>query len=427
MHEQERGAYEILGTSWQTVYSEDRDTKMNEAERNSYISRMYEKRIKILKNAIEYQYITEERKKEIEQEIIACKQAYSQIATEELRIIYNQNILKEKEAEKKIAQKRGKLRSANEKNHQLKDEYQKIYEDIEQTEGERKAQKSKFEEFRKQYKNKTKLSAYGILGITQEGIESLETEEEKDEKIKEKADYLLQQWEHQLQKAPDLIEKNENIIKINEIKEAYEEIKTKERRNQYDKYLEDKKQKRIENEYSHTSEYNPELIRAGKGKEGEWFQNRKVKAVKTATRVLAFPDDRHRNLRIRGTEIIGFLDNSSNELKKVYRYEVKRTINGKEKLDVVYTGISMVELTLKKQTEEDFDYYNSLINELFSEENIEASKYNEGYIGNIQKDENGKYYTTLGEDTLSEEEQKMLTAVIINHYKEKQQQNESER
>lgn len=266
MHEQERGAYEILGTSWQTVYSEDRDTKMNEAERNSYISRMYEKRIKILKNAIEYQYITEERKKEIEQEIIACKQAYSQIATEELRIIYNQNILKEKEAEKKIAQKRGKLRSANEKNHQLKDEYQKIYEDIEQTEGERKAQKSKFEEFRKQYKNKTKLSAYGILGITQEGIESLETEEEKDEKIKEKADYLLQQWEHQLQKAPDLIEKNENIIKINEIKEAYEEIKTKERRNQYDKYLEDKKQKRIENEYSHTSEYNPELIRAGKGK-----------------------------------------------------------------------------------------------------------------------------------------------------------------
>ena len=115
MHEKEKDAYQILRTSYQTVYSEEKETKMNEAERNSYITRMFEKRVKILKSAIEYEYITQEHKYELEQEIIACKEAYNKIATEELRIIYNENILKEKEAQKQRAQKIGGLRSVNEK------------------------------------------------------------------------------------------------------------------------------------------------------------------------------------------------------------------------------------------------------------------------------------------------------------------------
>lgn len=429
MYEQRKNAYELLGTSWKTVYSEDKNIKMNEAERNNYIRGKYERKIKILENSMQYPQITEEKKRELRQKKIVYKEAYKKIATEKLRIIYNREIEKKIKAENRRAQReKAKLRSTDGKIRKLKDGYKKMNQKIEESEEERQIQQSKLQEFKKQYEHKTKPSAYGVLRITQEGIENLEKEEEKDEKLKKKRDYLLGKWNDQLKKTTNLIEKNEIIIKIYEIKEAYEKIATEERRTKYNKYLEEKKQKRIQSKYSHISEYNPKLIRAGEGKEGEWFQNRKVKAVKIATRVLECKDDRHRNLRIRGTQIIGFLDNSSNELKKVYKYEVKRTINGIEKIDVVYTGISMIELSFEKETEEDFEYYNCIINELFSEENIEASKYNEGYIGNIKKDENGKYYTTLGEDKLSEEEQKMLTAVMINNYKEKQEkESESER
>ena len=59
------------------------------------------------------------------------------------------------------------------------------------------------------------------------------------------------------------------------------------------------------------------------------------------------------------------------------------------------------------------EYYDCVVNELLSEDSIEGSKYNGGYIGNVERAKDGKYTSTLDRKELNAEEQEMLTAVML--------------
>lgn len=422
-----KDCYQIIGTSWETVYSER--LRKNEAEQDSHIRQRHDDTVRPLKALLDFPMITNEQKENYTKQIEECDKAYEKIATAELRNIYNEWLRKQKESKNYVAKKKGELRSTNEKISDFREKCKKARIQTQMISEKTRQQQNKYAAFKRQYAQRkpTKRTPYSILNIMPENLLPL-SNEKRDEIVKEKKEELLKYYQEKLKESEDIIEKSRIIIEIYEIKEAYEQIETEEKREEYKKYKEKNRQQfrkqEIEARYSHMKEYCPKIIRDSQVVDNELFQNKLIEKTIEPSRVYAADEEQeNRNLRFRRTAVIGFFD-ISREMGRVYEYEVKRTIDGKEKLDTVYTGISIENLMKEKRDGNNFDQnlYECIINELFSEEMIEASKYNEGYIGGIEKDEEGKYYTTLGKDRLSIKERKMLTAVILQKQKEKEEE-----
>ena len=101
-------------------------------------------------------------------------------------------------------------------------------------------------------------------------------------------------------------------------------------------------------------------------------------------------------------------------------YEIRRIIEGEERVDIVYTHLSLPSLKIQEETGKPIndDYYDCVVNKLLSEEMIKGSKYNSGYIGQIEQDKKGNYYTTLDKGKLNAREQEMLSAVMMMQQRE---------
>ena len=87
--------------------------------------------------------------------------------------------------------------------------------------------------------------------------------------------------------------------------------------------------------------------------------------------------------------------------------------NNTDKVDKIYTILDVPKLGFNKKTGKlvNSQYYDCVVNKLLSEETIEGSKYNGGYIGLVEKKQNG--YDITIDKKLSEEEQENLTAIMI--------------
>lgn len=272
-------------------------------------------------------------------------------------------------------------------------------------------------------------TAYDFFGISEKNIKmypvnkSNSLVESAYNKIIEKCNKALQNEEtdfRQRQKIEYILKKSEsyyNLINTPEKRKIYEEILDRK-----EKEINEKARREyIKVKYSKKNYYNKDLIKTTQS--GEKMVARKE--IKRAPYVLL--EDESNTFIKKKAEIIfknctGGLESNINE------YEVIKTIKGQEKRDIIYTNLLLSELGIDNETGKPVNpkYYDCVVNKLLTEDMIEGSKYNGGYIGLIEKKENGEYHTTLGKEELDPTEQEMLTAVMIIKEREKNTQEREE-
>lgn len=86
-------------------------------------------------------------------------------------------------------------------------------------------------------------------------------------------------------------------------------------------------------------------------------------------------------------------------INKLDEYEFERIIDGEKCIDKIYINLSIFDLSIDKNVRRPIvnpEYYNYIVNELLSEENIlKAKKYNYNYMGKVIKDKDGNYQIVL--------------------------------
>ncbi len=272
--------------------------------------------------------------------------------------------------------------------------------------------------------NFQRKNPYSVLNASYETVQNLPSEKKKDEFLMKRMKYLKTQYLNELEKESDYRKKNQLELIIQQIEEAYDTVSTEEKRKQYRTEEQTKQtvQKRkldeeqIKRKYSHISEYNRNSL------EGTFSNKNHPKMIVVRKEVLSneipYPDEQNRNLRVRKTGRIEFTNWMGGQLY-VDELEVRREIEGKEKVDTIYTNLSVPDLDVDMNTgvPANPDYYNCFTNKLLAEDTIQGSKYNEGFIGGIEKDTDGNYYITLEKQQKEEEklppiEQQQMAAVI---------------
>ena len=215
-------------------------------------------------------------------------------------------------------------------------------------------------------------------------------------------------------------------IDVQSLEYAYEKLETEQSRQEYNKYLEfqthekemEDISKNVERQYrikkcDKHDQYNPDLL--------ETIHNGELVGEKVVVRkptkepiTVALKDER--NIRIKQTGTVHYRNVTSAYNSYVNEYEITRNVDGEERTDIVYTEISLLRLGTKRKKDElvDPNYYDCVVNKLLSEDAIEGSKFNGGYVGLIEQMKNGQYGTTIDKDgPLSVEEQENLAAVMV--------------
>ncbi len=277
-----------------------------------------------------------------------------------------------------------------------------------------------------------KKTPYEVLNLFKESMK-YRSAEKNDAVIKERRDEALKNLQKKLQNVSDFKEKLRIEAEIKEIEEAYEMIKTEDKRKVYieqeQKKDEEEKQKvrtqKIKEKYCHSSEYTPYLIRNRQNSGDKSLQNKMIERKEELSEEYSYIDKENRQLRIRQTAKINFENWTGVNKFFINEYEVIRKINGEEKKDIIYMNLAIrdlkIDLSVDKKTSKPInpDYYDCFVNKLLAEETIEGSKYNEGFIGGIGQNREGNYYITLEKDCLSPMEQEQMTAVMIMKQKER--------
>lgn len=280
-----------------------------------------------------------------------------------------------------------------------------------------------------------KKTPFEVLNLLEESIQ-FRTDDENDKIIKGRVEQLLIYYEQQLESSNDFKKKLKIRTKILEIENAYEMIKTSDRRKEYanqEKKDQEEKQKakNIEEKYSHVSEYKADFVNNKENAKDKSIKDKIIERQEKLSEECVFIDKDDRELRIRQTGRINFQNWTSVNNVFINEYEIKREINGEEKKDTVYINLDIqdfeMNLEINKKTGKlvDPDYYDCIANELLAEEAIEGSKYNGGFLGGIRRDKNGQYHITLADETLSHMEQEQMTAVMIMKEIEKKEKEEN--
>lgn len=380
--------YEIIGTArdaigWDIVHKQSRTIE----EQDKFVKEKYEHAIKLLK--IRKQMNTSpERLQELNEQEKEIIFAYNQVKSPILRDLYNRKL---DEIEKKKEEKQTNIGVSR------------------------------------------KRSAYDILNTTRRALE-LRTDGQNDLLLAQKRNQLLDRYSNMLMPDTSFSDKKKIELAIAEIKENYELIKTPEKRKKYNEQLDKEeqeeirkiKEQEIKNKYSHASEYDSNLIDTEKDKKGKSLRRKMVaKRDIQSSEIFSFQDKANRGLKIRKTAEIIFRNCTGTYNSYINEYEIVRLLNEGEKKDIVYTNLSIIDLSIDKKTGKPLnpDYYDCVVNRLLSEDMIAGSKYNDGYIGMVEKNKKGKYNITLEEKKLSPTEQEMLTAVMfINEERESKKQ-----
>ena len=362
-----KDCYEIIGAAREAIeWSFTKKQRRTYDEQDEFVKSKYNRTIKILEFGKKMN--TNPKKRElIEKQIYEVKNAYRKIKTPILREIYNQELdeLKRKERGERLVNK----------------------------------------------------NAYEILNTTRDALK-MRVEERNDELLKSKKDELIKRYLEMITSTTTFSEKQKIDLKINQIKESYNLVKTADRRKIYNEKLDLEEEARrirlrkeeIRRKYSHEEEKDPSLIYTNKNS---------VKAIKKiknkASQIYFLIDKQGREIILKRTAEIIYRNSTQVYDGYVNEYELERNVNGVEKIDKVYTNILLRELSFDEETgkPENPEYYDCVVNELLSEDSIEGSKYNGGYIGNVERAKDGKYTSTLDRKELNAEEQEMLTAVML--------------
>lgn len=229
-------------------------------------------------------------------------------------------------------------------------------------------------------------------------------------------------------------------VKFQELEFAFNNVKTEELRQKYNETLQDSskessslehieqiiseiesemKTKQIENTYSKARNYTPELIKTIN--KGIYIGEKLAVRISSKNPVTVSLRD-GRNTSIKHTGTVRFVNLMECE-SYVNEYQIVRYVDNQQKVDTVYTMLDLPKLGFNKNTGKpsNLQYYNCVTNKLLSEEAIEGSKYNGGYIGLVEKNETG--YDITIDKKLSEEEKENLTAVMILKQREDKRKN----
>lgn len=327
----------------------------------------------------EFREKMQELSRKFKEDMEEITHAYSEIQSEELRKIYNDELLKKDKGRKlieetaydffNISEKELKLRSDNKNDLLIKSEYEK------------------------RIKNYKLALQNGSLGF------------EKRQKI-----------EALLLKA----------------RQYYKLIENSKNRKLYNAYLDEKekaiekaiREKIIEEKYSRKDQYDKNLIKTVE--RGKFLGEKLVIKKETNNPETIFLQD-DRDMKLKKIAEVMFRNATGVYNSYVNEYELIRMIEGEEKVDKIYTNLSLPELAISKNTGKpvNSEYYNCVVNELLTEEAIEGSKYNGGYIGTVERNKYGNYESTLKNKKLNVSEQENLTAVLI--IKEKEEKEEKEK
>ena len=185
---------------------------------------------------------------------------------------------------------------------------------------------------------------------------------------------------------------------IKRIDKLYEKIKNREARTLYDEELEE------------IQKQEDERIRQGilrkkysveKYSQTDTIQQIGYKPLEKAARESTIRTLTRKDGTILVIEQIGRLGyrNVRNMTGMIDAYRITRTVDGEKKWDVRYTNLNMIDLSRNPKTGkiENKDYYDFVANIFLSEDSIEGTKYNGGYLGEVIKDKDGKYFHDLND------------------------------
>lgn len=405
--EDKRNAYEIVGTNKIAI-----DRIKDEQEKNRFIREKAMETIKRISrkkeigeqklnttSSITEKILLDRELEKLEEEIEEVQKAYERIFDKEHREKYNAFlVIVHKSKKTKLYRNPSKSQENEEKNFldEIPDE---ILEKI----------KNKIRKNRPK-----KETAYEILKISKGRCDDRTRKSENIDNL------LLQQKEGLIELAKVEYEKKVNVDKKNEfaakqklkleirtLEGAYREIATKEKRAIYNQKLaeiERKEQKAIEDEiskmkYDRSGNYEPSSIVALEYQDFTKDNNKSKLLSAIISR------ENGQEMLIQKVGRIGYED-SFGVKDEIGEYEITRLINDEEKTDKVYIpGLNISELFIDEITGtfQNEVYYKFIANEMLSEEAIrECSKYNNGYLGEPLKDNNGNYFRYLdGREELS--------------------------
>ena len=265
-------------------------------------------------------------------------------------------------------------------------------------------------------------NAYDFFAISEKNIYSLNAYE-ADKIITKTYDNTIKYYKNALSN-PDLDDTRKKEIEnyLTLADEYYNKIRNMDLRTKYkDELDKNEKAKKVElleeflrEKFSKIDQYDPNLIQTYINKEMGAVKAIKYKETKNPITV-HLPDLKNRNVRLTKKGEIMFKSSPDGIESYISEYQIKRTINGKEKLDKIYANLNLQQLEIDKQTKKpmDIEYYDCVVNDLLSEGVLRGAKYNKGYIGGVEKNENGQYQIILKNKELDFHEQKNLAAVMI--------------
>lgn len=265
--------------------------------------------------------------------------------------------------------------------------------------------------------NYIKRTPYNVLNILEENI-NFYSEKEKDTIIKDKKEKLLNAALEMLETESNFRKKQKIELYIQELNESYKLIKNEEGRREYKKQLTAKEEKNI---HSHILEYNSKLIDNIRDSENNKLPQKAIKRAEVEkTEKILLENNEGRNIELTQIATIAFRNWTGVNTSYINEYEVRRKVDGKEKIDKIYTDLETQYLKKSKKTRmpSNLEYYDFVVNKLLSEKSIRDSKYNAGYIGLIGKKEDKSYFLTLEQEKLSQKEQEILTAIMIENQKQ---------
>ncbi len=257
------------------------------------------------------------------------------------------------------------------------------------------------------YKRK---SPYKVLGMDKNRLRDL-TYEEIDQTLKNKRDVLIDQYSKDLASIPVSFfsSRQKMQLKIDEVEEAYREVATKDKRKEL-----------------HKDEYDPHLINSSNPDKNA-LQGKIIQREEILSEERLYKDEENRLLRVKKTGKLKFQNWTGVGQLFVDEYEVKRIINGQEKVNTIYTNSPSVSINEKTGEPVDPDYYDCFINKLLAETTIGASKSMGGFVGGIEQNQAGEYYITLENIELSPMEKEQMAAVMIWKQTAKQKEKSQER
>ena len=434
--------------------------KKGEAEQNSFISQRHNRIIHLLDDRIENAKRTNNEKeiKELKTEKIERIKAYEKIRDGERRRKYDEERVKsnqkkeeelreqsrQRKEQERFEEKQKKNRKKIEKSEQnfklfletLKGkveapnqkEIEEYYEFETRQRGEITVEDARHN-FQRKYHYIPQMSrtAYGILNVLPPTLEE-NIGEQYDQKVEKNYKKLKEQILLEIENLDAGIEQLEEILdRMKKLDSNYEKIKDFEARQKYEPYMKYRKEKserrqQVEDKYYHKDECDFNLIKNEK-KQDHSIEGKAVIRADKEGEEYTFKTDENRNLKIQPMGLIGY--STKDGLQIIYQYKVKREIGGEELTNICFSTESITEVLFDKRGGGPYDKkrLQCIINQLFSEELIEGSEYNNGFIAGIEKDENGNYSPTLGKRELSRKDKAALTALIILEEKEKKKEN----